>query len=123
MGRARSLSWGDILFHASTRAIRDPVTNVILLIEDNPSDEGLTPLAFKNCGVANEVVRVHGRTRLVPVVMLTSSRRDGDVARSFDLGANAYVREPADLAELARAAKTSGFWGLAMHARPRGAAS
>jgi two-component system response regulator len=34
------------------------MSNVILLIEDNPSDEKLTLLAFKNCGVANELVVV-----------------------------------------------------------------
>ena len=137
------------------------MSKIILLIEDNASDEKLTVLAFKNCGVANEVIverdgaaaldylfatgphegrdvtvlptvvlldlnlpkveglevlrriRADERTRLLPVVILTSSKEDEDIVRSFTLGANAYVRKPVDFTEFVTAARTLGlFWLL-----------
>jgi CheY-like chemotaxis protein len=49
----------------------------------------------------------------LPVVILTSSNEDEDIARSYSLGANAYVRKPVEFAELVDAAKTLGlFWLL-----------
>lgn len=137
------------------------MSQTILLVEDNASDEKLTRLAFKKCGVGNEIVAVRDgaaaldylfatgtyagrnatllprlvlldiqlpkidglevlrrlradpRTRLLPVVILTSSKQDEDVLRGYALGANAYVRKPVDFAEFAAAAKTLGlFWLL-----------
>jgi two-component system, response regulator len=137
------------------------MNKVILLIEDNASDEKLTLLAFKSCGVSNDItvvrdgaealeylfgtgkyagrdpsilpalvlldlilpkinglevlgrIRADARTKLLPVVILTSSKEDEDVLRSYSLGANAYVRKPVEFAEFALAAKTLGlFWIL-----------
>jgi len=134
------------------------MSNLILLVEDNSSDEKLTVLAFRNCGVANEVVVVrdgvaaldylHGsegkagrplpavvlldvnlpkvdglevlrrlraneRTRFLPVVMLTASKEEEDILKSYSLGANAYVRKPVEFAPFASAVKTVGlFWLL-----------
>jgi len=137
------------------------MSKIILLVEDTSSDEKLTVMAFKRCGVANEVVvardgvealdylfatgayvgrdltalpavvlldlnlpkidglgvlrRIRGdeRTRLLPVVILTSSREDEDVIRGYALGANAYVQKPVDFVEFANAARTLGlFWLL-----------
>lgn len=143
------------------------MNKVILLVEDNSSDEKLTLLAFKQCGVGNEVVvardgaealaYLHGgdppagkdagplpaivlldlklpkvdglevlrriradeRTKLMPVVVLTASREEEDVARSYSLGANAYVRKPVDFAAFAEATKTLGlFWLLLNESAP-----
>jgi CheY-like chemotaxis protein len=137
------------------------MNKVILLVEDNASDEKLTVLAFKKCGVSNEVVverdgaaaldylfgtgkhagrdtsrlptvvlldlklpkvdghevlrRLRGddRTKLLPVVVLTASKEEEDIFRSYALGANAYVRKPVEFAEFVEAAKTLGlFWLL-----------
>jgi two-component system response regulator len=147
------------------------MTKVILLVEDNSSDEKLTLLAFKKCGIANDVVvardgvealdylfgtgihagrdvrelpavvlldlklpRINGlevlrrvrndpQTKLLPVVILTSSKQDEDVMRGYSLGANAYVRKPVDFAEFAEAAKTLGlFWLLLNEPAPPGIA-
>jgi two-component system response regulator len=58
-------------------------------------------------------IRADQRTKLLPVVVLTASKEDEDVLRSFSLGANAYVRKPGEFAEFAEAAKTLGlFWLL-----------
>jgi two-component system response regulator len=137
------------------------MNNTILLVEDNPTDDKLTILAFRKSGVSNTVVverdgvaaldyvfatgphegrdasvlprlilldiqlpkldglevlrrlRADPRTKLVPVVILTSSKEEEDVLRSYALGANAYVRKPLEFAEFAAAAKTLGlFWLL-----------
>jgi two-component system, response regulator len=49
--------------------------------------------------------------RTIPVVMLTSSRQENDVAQSYNLGANAYVVKPVSFAEFRRALKDVGsFW-------------
>jgi DNA-binding response OmpR family regulator len=52
----------------------------------------------------------------VPVVMLTSSREERDVMRSYDLGANAYVVKPVDFHEFSSAIKEIGlFWTVVNH--------
>ncbi len=56
-------------------------------------------------------LRLDRRTRLLPVVVLTSSKQNEDVTRSYALGANAYVRKPLHFSAFVDAAKTlSGFW-------------
>ena len=53
------------------------------------------------------------RMRLIPVVMLTSSRQGPDVEECYRLGANAYVVKPVDFAQFADAIKTIGkFWAV-----------
>jgi two-component system, response regulator len=60
-----------------------------------------------------ERVRNEERTRLLPVVVLTSSREEQDVAASYRLGANAYVRKPIKFEEFSEAIRTLGlFWLL-----------
>jgi two-component system response regulator len=58
-------------------------------------------------------IRADQRTRTLPVVILTASKEDDDIARGYDLGANAYVRKPVQFTAFAEAAKTLGlFWLL-----------
>ncbi|MCL5105616.1 MAG: response regulator [Armatimonadetes bacterium] len=65
-------------------------------------------------------VRSDPRTNCLPVVVLTSSKEDEDIMRSYSLGANAYVRKPVDYAEFVKAAQTLGlFWLLLNEAPPR----
>jgi CheY-like chemotaxis protein len=64
-------------------------------------------------------IRADERTKLVPVVVLTASKEDEDILRSYSLGANAYVRKPVDFSEFAQAAKTLGlFWLLMVEPPP-----
>ncbi|HET9992957.1 MAG TPA: response regulator [Kofleriaceae bacterium] len=57
--------------------------------------------------------------KLLPIVILTSSKEEEDIARSYELGANAYVRKPVELAEFVVATKTLGlFWLLINEAPP-----
>lgn len=61
-----------------------------------------------------KAVRAHERTRLLPVVILTSSNEDGDVIASYSLGANSYVRKPVDFDEFIGTANLIGtYWLMA----------
>ncbi len=56
-------------------------------------------------------IRAAPRTRLIPVVVLTSSDEQRDLVRSFELGANSYVRKPVDFTQFADAIQQlSSYW-------------
>ncbi len=56
-------------------------------------------------------LRAEERTRRIPVVILTSSNEERDVARSYELGANSFVRKPVDFDEFTEVArKISQYW-------------
>jgi len=56
-------------------------------------------------------VREDPRTRMIPIVILTASKEEADVARAYSLGANGYVHKPVDFGEFAEGAKTlAQFW-------------
>ena len=56
-------------------------------------------------------IRADPRTRVVPVVILTSSIQEEDLRSAYDLGANGYVRKPVEFSEFTEAIHTvSGFW-------------
>jgi two-component system response regulator len=58
-------------------------------------------------------MRSNEHLRRLPVVMLTSSREESDLARSWDLGVNAYVVKPVDSEQFFHAVKTLGkFWAV-----------
>ena len=58
-------------------------------------------------------VRSDARLRRIPVVILSSSREESDLARSWDLGVNAYVVKPVDVDQFFGAVKTLGqFWAV-----------
>jgi len=136
---------------------------IILLVEDNPSDIGLTQRALAQSRIANELVvaedgqealdylfatgkhtgrdvsqapalvlldlklpRVDGlevlrqirgdpRTSRLPVVILTTSKEEQDVAQSYDLGANSYIRKPVDFTQFAQAVEHLGLYWLVLN--------
>ncbi len=56
-------------------------------------------------------LRADARTRLLPVVVLTSSKRDEDILSSYQLGANGYVRKPVNYVEFSEAVRQlSNYW-------------
>jgi two-component system, response regulator len=68
-----------------------------------------------------ERVRSNPRTRLLPVVVLTSSREEQDIVESYRLGANSYVRKPVDFAQFAEAVRQLGlYWVLLNEPPPEG---
>jgi two-component system, response regulator len=139
---------------------------IILLVEDNPSDIGLTKRAFEKSHIANEMVvvedgqealdylfgggsyaerdlndlpalilldlklpRVAGldvlrqvradeRTSRLPVVILTTSQEEQDIAQGYDLRANSYVRKPVDFTKFVDAIQHMGLYWLVLNEPP-----
>lgn len=55
------------------------------------------------------------RTKRIPIVIMTSSKEEGDIANSYDLGANSYIVKPLDFASLADVARHAGYYWLAIN--------
>lgn len=84
------------------RAQGDPV--VVLLDIKMPRMDGLEVLKH---------MREDDHMRHIPVVILSSSREESDLARSWDLGVNAYVIKPVDVEQFFAAVRALGrFWGV-----------
>ena len=139
---------------------------VILLVEDNKSDEELTLRALKKSNISNTVVvmrdgaaaldylfargahagrdtkeqpqvvlldlnlpkigglevlrmiRSDERTKLLPVVIMTSSKEDRDLLAGYEFGANSYVVKPVDFTQFAEAVRQLGLYWLVLNQRP-----
>jgi two-component system response regulator len=142
------------------------ITKNILLVEDNPDDELLTLMAFKDNNIKNEVIiardgeealdylfgtgkykdrnskllpqiilldlklpkvdglevlkqiRSNALTKLLPVIILTSSKEDMDIINSYQLGANSYIRKPVDFEQFSEAIKQLGLYWLVLNEVP-----
>jgi two-component system response regulator len=58
------------------------------------------------------------RTKLTPVVMLSSSKEDPDIQKCYQLGANSYIVKPVDFENFAEAIKNLGFYWLLLNQPP-----
>lgn len=63
-------------------------------------------------------LRANPQTRLLPVVILTSSVEEQDVIRGYDLGCNSYIRKPVDFIQFTEAVKTLGLYWLVLNQPP-----
>lgn len=63
-------------------------------------------------------LRSEQRTRLLPVVILTSSKEERDLVEGYRLGANSYVRKPVDFEQFVEAAKQLGLYWLLLNEPP-----
>lgn len=64
-------------------------------------------------------VKQDSRTSKIPVVMLTSSREDPDVKRSYELGANSYIVKPVDFEQFKEAIRLLGVYWQTRNVAPR----
>jgi two-component system, response regulator len=98
----------DYLFGTGTHAGRDMTQRpqVILLDLNLPRLSGLDVLRR---------LRGDERTRSLAVVVLTSSKEEEDIVRSYELGANGYVRKPVDFAAFNEAVRTLGLYWLLLN--------
>ncbi|WP_404420461.1 response regulator [Nibricoccus sp. IMCC34717] len=65
-----------------------------------------------------KAIRAHEPTRLLRVVVLTTSREEPDVAEAYRLGANSYIRKPVDFDEFIRAVGHLGLYWLLLNEAP-----
>ena len=63
-------------------------------------------------------LRADPRTRLTPVIILTSSVEEQDVIRGYDLGCNSYIHKPVDFTQFTEAVKTLGLYWLVLNQPP-----
>jgi CheY-like chemotaxis protein len=99
------------LFCKGKYANRNPgiLPQVVLLDLKLPKLDGFEVLAK---------IRSDERTKLLPVVILTSSKEEKDLANSYKLGANSYVRKPIDFTEFSEAIKQLGLYWLILNENP-----
>jgi len=101
----------DYVFGTGKHAGRDPadVPAVTLLDLKLPKVDGLEVLRR---------IRADARTKLMPVVILTSSKEDQDLINGYRLGCNSYVRKPVNFDEFVQAARQLGLYWLLLNERP-----
>ena len=100
----------DYLSAKGAFAERDPgeVPQVVLLDLNLPKVGGLDVL---------RAIRADPRTKLLPVVVLTSSKQDRDLVEGYSLGANSYVVKPVDFSKFSEAVRQLGLYWLVLNER------
>jgi two-component system, response regulator len=85
--------------------VSEPLPGLILLDLKLPKVDGLSVL---------RMVKEDSRTRAIPVIILTSSREEKGLARSYQIGANSFIQKPVDFDEFRETVHTLGlYWMLA----------
>ncbi len=101
----------DYLFCAGRYASRNSsdLPQIVLLDLNLPKMGGLEVLRR---------IRENEKTRLLPVVILTSSKEEQDLIQGYSLGANSYVRKPVDFNQFVDAVRQLGLYWLVLNEAP-----
>jgi two-component system response regulator len=101
----------DYLFGTGPYTDAPPEAPAVILLDLNlPRVDGLEVLRR---------LRADDRTKHLPVVVLTSSLRQGDIDRSYDLGANSYLQKPVEFRQFVETADALGAYWLTLNQRVR----
>lgn len=88
-----------------------PVLPAVALLDlKMPRKDGLEVL---------QEIRANERTKYLPVVLLTSSKEEQDIVKSYRLGVNSYVRKPVDFNEFLKAIQQLGLYWLILNEAPQ----
>ena len=101
----------DYLFRTGAHSGRNHDASVALILLDLklPKVDGLEVLRR---------LRAEPATRLLPVVILTSSKEERDLANGYALGANSYIRKPVDFDNFTEAVRQLGLYWLVLNEPP-----
>ncbi|MBE8967616.1 response regulator [Nostoc cf. edaphicum LEGE 07299] len=101
----------DYLFGKGVYADRDMsvMPNLILLDLKLPKMDGMEVL---------RQLRTDDRTKILPVVILTSSKEEQDLINGYSLGANSYVRKPVDFSQFSEAVRQLGLYWFVLNESP-----
>nr|WP_321496696.1 response regulator [uncultured Methanolobus sp.] len=101
----------DYLYCKGEYAERDPTMNPRLILLDLklPKMDGLEVL---------KEIKSDPEKKMIPVVMLTSSKEECDIVESYRLGVNSYIVKPVDFDNFVEAIRNIGFYWLLMNEHP-----
>lgn len=101
----------DYLFCQGAHADRDPLQRpaIVMLDLKLPKIDGMEVLRR---------IRADERTRLLPVVILTSSKEEQDLVNGYRLGANSYIRKPVDFKQFVDTVGKLGLYWLVLNEAP-----
>ena len=101
----------DFLFAQGKFEARDPSVfpTLVLLDLKLPKIDGIEVLRR---------MKADERTKRLPVVILTSSQEDKDLAAAYDLGANSYITKPVDFEQFSEAVRNIGLYWLVLNQSP-----
>jgi two-component system, response regulator len=97
----------DYLFRQGEYAARaDVLPRLVLLDLKMPRVNGIEVL---------KAIKSDERTKRIPVVVMTSSEEESDIARTYDLGVNSYVVKPLDFNAFSDVTRQAGYYWLAIN--------
>ena len=101
----------DFLFNTGKHSDRcaEPLPKLILLDLKLPKIDGMEVL---------KRLKADARTKTIPVVILTSSKEERDLVRSYNLGVNSYIQKPVDFDQFRDIVKTVGLYWLVINQSP-----
>jgi CheY-like chemotaxis protein len=102
----------DFLFCSGPYADRNPghMPKLILLDLKLPKVDGMEVLRR---------LRSDSRTKILPVVIMTSSKEEKDVANGYNLGVNSFIQKPVDFDQFRQTVKTIGLYWFLINQRPQ----
>lgn len=105
----------DFLFRRGEYATRNEDTRPVLVLLDLklPKVDGLQVL---------KQIKNDPRTRAIPVILLTSSKEESDMAAGYQLGVNSYIQKPVNFGEFQEVVRQLGMYWLLVNSKPPAAA-